>query len=305
MDLHIVQAKQVLRAARELRERVQQNLATRHFPNDDLHMNAYNDLTQQAANLFPADPVLNGKMVKMPDAVVQSFGTLSPISALPPMLPSERLMERLTQFINRLEFVLGEPEAPERPARDPGDLLRHEEAVETRQILNELEALRQNKPQLKEVDQRGFAFVSDEYLRQVLKLDFVEAQQAFASGAYKACALLAGGIIEGMLLDALQSSKVRDDPNFREATTKFPLVGQDINWDKVSMTNLIEAACKLHLLSESAVRLVPGARDFRNTVHPRAEVREGMRAGLEEAELLLALVKLIYRDLDSAHQQRT
>jgi hypothetical protein len=73
----ITQGHLILKQAIELRERVRSDLDKQQFGADDVNMKAYNDLTQCAANLFPFDPVLNGGMVIMPDAVLQSFGTLS------------------------------------------------------------------------------------------------------------------------------------------------------------------------------------------------------------------------------------
>ena len=216
------------------------------------------------------------------------------LTAMPPDLPSQRLAEHLTRLINRLEFLLGEPEVPKRPARAAGDVLRQEQSPDVRQIIDALDQLSSGRQQLQPLD---FAFVADEDLRLVLNLDFVEAQRAFAADAFKACALLACGLIEGMLFDALQTPSVVSRADYAQAVARLPRTGPTINWDKVSMTQLIEATRDLQLVGQSALRFVHGARDFRDTVHPRAEVREQMRAGREEAQLLLALVNLIYRDL--------
>ena len=278
MALLIAQARQVLRQARELRDLVQQDLATHHFGSDDVRMKTYNDSIRDAAQIYSEDPVLNGQMVIMPDAVLKSYGTILPIETMPQELPSQRLEEHLTRLINRLEFRLGEPEVPERAAMAADDVLRREQNQEVRQILDTIEQLRQQQPQLQTLDQRDFAFVRDVDIRQVLKLDFVEAQLAFAAEAFKACALLTGGLIEGMLFDALQTPSVVGRAEYAQAIAQFPRIGQSINWDKVSMTQLIVAARDLQLLGDIAFRLVDGARDFRDTVHPRAEVREGMRA---------------------------
>jgi len=117
-------------------------------------------------------------------------------------------------------------------------------------------------------------------VQEVLRLDFIEAQKSFTVGAYKACGLLCGGLIEGMLLDIVQR---RSD--------------QPIEQDRVGMTTLIRMASDLKLVGIRALRFAEGARDIRDTVHPRAEVRQGSRVSIEEASILLELVKLIYNDL--------
>jgi len=43
--------------------------------------------------------------------------------------------------------------------------------------------------------------------------------------------------------------------------------------------------------------MAEGARAVRDTIHANAEVRLRTRASAEEAELLLVLIRLIYRDL--------
>ncbi len=111
MDSLILRKQQVLHQARNLCELVQQDLATRRFGSDDVRMRTYNNLIAEAAQRFPEDPVLNGRMVIMPDAVLQAYGTFLPITAMPFELPSQRLKEHLTCLINRLELVLEEPGA--------------------------------------------------------------------------------------------------------------------------------------------------------------------------------------------------
>lgn len=290
------QGRRLLTQAAALLTQVEEDLRLRQFEADDLRMKAYNDLTQAGANLFPDDPVLNGGMVRMPDADLQFASQFTP-EFLAPDRASKRLHARLTQFISRLELVLGESAPQPGTARPARDVLAQKQSSDVRAILNALESLRGQQPELPPLDVLNFAFIARQGLRQVLKQDFEEAQRAFVAGAFKACSLLAGGLIEGMLLDKLQQPEIASLPGYDQAVAQFPRAGGDINWDRVGLTRLIRAVSELALLTESAFRLTEGARDFRDTVHPIAELREGLRAGREEAELLLALVKLVHRDL--------
>lgn len=289
----------LLRQAEELRRQVRENLAAQRFDSDDVQMKLYNDLTMQALSLLPNDPIL-GEMIVMPDGVLQSFGTLVPITSMSPALASERLEVHLTRLVNRLQAILGEPSEEVPPTKTAQEVLRNERKGEVQRILDALDELRRRQPTLPLVDVRDFDFVSDPALRKILTDDFVEAQRAFAVGAFKASAILAGGLIEGMLLDTLRKPEIVTRDKYQSAVAKFPKVGNEINWDKVSLSHLLAAARELGLIDEAAGRMVEGARDFRDTVHPNAELRQGIRAKLEEAELLLALTKLIYRQLSEA-----
>ena len=265
-NLHLTRAKHLLQQARTLRSQVQQDIRARRFPDDDLHMRTYNDLIMTASELFFDDPILNGQMIKMSDAVVQmyspEYGGWLPLGTMPPELPSQRLEEHLTRLINRLE-ILGEE-----PAQQP-------------------------------LDERDFSFVADQKLRGVLRLDFVEAQKAFLAEAYKACGLLCGGLIEGMLLDIVRRPSVVTAQQLGEVAKRLnlPRSGQSVDWDKVSMTDLIKMSSELGLVSNPVLKFAEAARDIRDTVHPRAEVRQRHRVLGDEAEILLQLVKLIYNDL--------
>jgi len=265
-NLQRTKGKQLLEQARTLRSQVQQNISAQSFLDDDLHMKTYNDLIMTASELFLDDPILNGQMVKMPDGVLQmylpSYGGWLPLATMPSQLPSQRTEEHLTRLINRLEILLREE-----PAQKPSD-------------------------------ERDFLFIADQKLREVLRLDFIEAQESLASRACKACGVLCGGLIEGMLLDIVQKPGVVTDQQLDEVAKKLNLrrKGQGIDWNRVSMTSLIEVASELKLVGGTALKFAEGARDVRDTVHPRAEVRQGS-VSRDEASILLDLVRLIYNDL--------
>jgi hypothetical protein len=291
--------RRALAQARDLREQLLEKLRTRSFSADDLDMVTYNHILRAAASILPEDRVL-ATMEMMPDSNLRGYVSMLQLPPAPAV--TERLVSHLTTLINRLELLLDVPPDVSRPKRSAEEVLREEKTGEARSILEDLERV---GPALHpaNVDQLDFSFVSDLPLREVLSQDFVEAQTSFGAGAFKATALLAGALIEGMLLDALQSPHTKANDKYPQALEDFPRAGNEINWDRVSMTQLIQAGVKLSLLTETEQRFAAGARDYRDTVHPNAEVRQRVRAKREEAELLLALVKLTYRNLDSADKE--
>ena len=147
------------------------------------------------------------------------------------------------------------------------------------------------------VDRQSFDFITDSALAQILADDHVEAQQSFAAGAYKGAAILAAGVVEGMLLDILQRPAIVSKPDYQRATAKLPTLGGSINWNRAGLVALADAAKELGLLHESVERLGRGIADLRDTVHPQNELSNGRRARKEEAAVLLQFVSLLYRDL--------
>ena len=111
----IARASDVLNRAKRLRDEVRDDLRLQRFGADDVQMDEYNDFANNLAWLFPDDPVLGGGLILMPDAVLQSYGTLFPIQSMTNYLPALRLQVRLTRLINRLEEVLGVPAEEESP----------------------------------------------------------------------------------------------------------------------------------------------------------------------------------------------
>jgi hypothetical protein len=291
--------RRALTQARDLREQLLENIRTRSFSADDLDMVTYNNILVLAASVLPEDGVL-ASMEMMPDSNLRGYVSMMQIPPAPAV--TERLVSHLTTFINHLEVLLDVPPDVSRPKRSAEQVLREEKTGEARSILEALERL---GPGLHpaNVDQLNFNFVSGRPLREVLRQDFVEAQLSFGAGAFKATALLAGALIEGMLLDALQSPDTKANDKYPQAVQGFPRAGGEIDWDRVSLTQLIKAGVELSLLTETEQRFAAGARDYRDTVHPNAEVRQRVRAKKEEAELLLALVKLTYRNLDSGDKE--
>jgi hypothetical protein len=270
---------------------VRYDLQNQTWGADDVQMQQYNQLANGLAFLFPDDP--NLRLVLMPDAILQSFGTIFSPTAMSPDLPARRLDARLSLLIDGLEMTLGETPEPEQ-GKPASEVLRSAQSEDVGEVRERLEELLRRKPDLPELDTRDFF---DECLRDVLARDYTEAQQAYVAGAFKAASVLAGGILEGMLLDAIARQPVVERERYTEATAGLPRLAGEVNWDRVNLAQLIQAAAQLGILGKSALRLIDGARDFRNALHPRAECREGTRAGKEEAELLLALVRLVYRDL--------
>jgi hypothetical protein len=153
----------------------------------------------------------------------------------------------------------------------------------------------------------GFLFIGDLKIRDVLLMDYREAHAAFSGGSPNGAALLAAGVLEGMLLDVPQRPILTADPRFEKLFRGHLKKYGSMRWDRISLDMLLVAASALGVLGEAAAKLASGARDFRDTVHPHNESASGNRARTEEAAILLHVVPLIHRDLQeySASLERT
>ncbi len=131
------------------------------------------------------------------------------------------------------------------------------------------------------MEELDLSFMSDDELKYIAAQDFLEAQRCYHATAPKAAAVLAGGAIEAMLVDALMAAQ------------------QTLDWDRAGLKTLVEEARAAGLIRPSTAKLASSAKDFRDTVHPQAEKREQLRAGVREASILLSIVSLVASDLGS------
>jgi hypothetical protein len=142
----------------------------------------------------------------------------------------------------------------------------------------------------KEVSELSFDFVGDEGLRSALVRDAHELTVASAGGAPKATVVLAGSIIETVLLDHLVStdhqSRTGNDP------TKFEF------W------KLIEACHDEGVISDRTVHLLHAVRDYRNLIHPGRSLRLKDHVTSTSATIALGIVGLVCAEISERPNRR-
>src|SRR5579859_5713727 len=99
-----------------------------------------------------------------------------------------------------------------------------------------------------------FDFITDEQFRHVLESDAQELHAAFNAKAWKAVHVLAGSILEAVLLDYLQSL------NYQPAQNGKPLLHYDL-------AQLIDACVAENVLTERHKQLALAIKGFRNLIH--------------------------------------
>lgn len=138
-----------------------------------------------------------------------------------------------------------------------------------------------------------FWFVTNDQMRPLLESDWVEVRSAYGSQAWKAAVLLSGGIIEGLLLDALLPreteakeaiGRIREKKKVRRIET----------WDLI---DLVDVARELGLLRGATSHLGHAIREFRNLIHPGKSLLTGKQVTRREAELAINSVEVVLQDL--------
>lgn len=150
-----------------------------------------------------------------------------------------------------------------------------------------------------EKQRRGdFWFVEDVALRKQLAADRQELYAVHGTRAWKSSVILAGGLIEGMLLDVLgRRTEEAKAAYARLWNRSAPAL------DRWGLAELVDVGSELGLLRKDTVRLSHALREFRDLVHPGRQLREGIHLTKDEADIAVSVVNICFRALAEAESQ--
>ena len=131
-----------------------------------------------------------------------------------------------------------------------------------------------------------FDFITDEKLRSGLRDDYREMRICAANGAWKAVYVLAGSLVEAILVDYLQNSG-NNSPD--------PL--------KMTLGDLIIAAKNAGAVSPKTAELSAAIKEFRNLIHPGRVVRLEEAVDADGGVVAEALVAMVVREVSSKQEQ--
>jgi len=136
-------------------------------------------------------------------------------------------------------------------------------------------------------DVANFDFITDEDLRRSLESDLRELNLCHGACAWKAVHVLAGSIIEAVLIDYLVSAGRMDAAS---ANTKD--LGQLID------------SCKGHaVLSNKAIELTTIVRSYRNLIHPGRVLRLSERVDEHGATIARAVIEIVVDEVASKKKE--
>ena len=131
---------------------------------------------------------------------------------------------------------------------------------------------------------REFPFIKDPDMRGMIERDYRElSSKLMPSGAWKSAVVMAGSILEAVLLDYLSSDPAREAlaKGSPKAVDNKGRVAPIKEW---KLERLIDVACDIGLLSsDRAATIHIVLRDYRNFVHPLKEKRAKHACGEPEA----------------------
>jgi len=144
----------------------------------------------------------------------------------------------------------------------------------------------------------GLDFLKDEIQRRDLRTDKSDSDRALSSGEWKAATVLAGSLVEALLLWAVQQEQAK------VASAVAAIQGRGVTLPRASravedwnLHEYIEVSSELGIIGEKTAEQCRLAKGFRNLIHPGAEQRRSEKCGRPEALAAAAAVEHVIRDL--------
>lgn len=131
-----------------------------------------------------------------------------------------------------------------------------------------------------------FDFIKDGPLRDALESDYHELRTCAEQGAWKAVHVLAGSIVEAVLVEYLAGSG---------NAKKDPLT--------MTLGELIAACAKAGVISSKTAELSSAVKAYRNLIHPGRAVRLNERADSDGALVAQSLVSMVVREVVASQQE--
>lgn len=136
---------------------------------------------------------------------------------------------------------------------------------------------------------KDFSFVIDVSLRKIIERDYIYLSKCLNVEAWKPVIILAGGLIEALLLDKLLTDEAK-----ARFSTKAPNEKDLKKWD---LDNLIDVAVDLQIINPGVEKLSDAVRHYRNLVHPGRELTSGLKIEPQEANVAVNILEMVIRDL--------
>jgi len=141
------------------------------------------------------------------------------------------------------------------------------------------------------VSTNELTFIDDPDLRHSLRNDLSAMSRALANSEWKAATVLAGSVLEALLLWKLDKNRTNAMSTGHAKQKKLKSLE---DWH---LPDYVEVAAELKLVQEPTAIQARLAKDFRNLIHPGRSVRLGQICNRGTAFGAVAAVELVIEDL--------
>jgi len=142
-------------------------------------------------------------------------------------------------------------------------------------------------------------FISDQDLREALRIDLGSTNLALSNGEWKAATVLAGSIVEALLLWALQQRTTAEIQNaiVDLKSKSVSIKSRATNLEDWMLYELIEVSEELKIITTDTTKQARLAKDFRNLIHPGRNIRLGQICNRGTALSAVAAVEHVIEDI--------
>jgi hypothetical protein len=137
---------------------------------------------------------------------------------------------------------------------------------------------------------RSLEFIGDASLRESLRADISTGASALANHEYKASTVLAGSVVEALLLWALET--------YGEAKVRAASTAPRKPLNEWALDPMIKAAHACGVISDDTRKQAELAQNFRNLIHPGRQARLSQKCDRGTALAALAAVERVSTDLE-------
>jgi hypothetical protein len=133
-----------------------------------------------------------------------------------------------------------------------------------------------------------------------LRVDKSDADRALSDGEWKAATVLAGSIIEALLLWTISQREAditRAIAGLQRRNVNLPPANRPP--EEWNLHEYIEVSAELKIIGDNTAAQCRLAKGFRNLIHPGAEIRRTEICGRPEASSAVAALEHVVRDLSS------
>ncbi len=143
-------------------------------------------------------------------------------------------------------------------------------------------------------------FVKDDEWRNNLELDISSMERALSNGEWKASTIIAGSIIEALLLWALDGREKRKVTDTATRLKNSSIINtQPSSLNDWSLHHYIEVARAMGIISERTKTETNQAKNFRNLIHPGREIRKNQKCSRATTLSAVSAVEFVIEDLRS------